>query len=112
MNQEICKKCSVKSQQPDLCMDHQTQMANEECSHFKLKKASWSHLGSNTAIYSGASILGVTVGMVAAPFVGLPVIAHAAMLKIGAGFFGGCISIVENKEKDKTKEASAKQDLT
>lgn len=110
MDQNTCKKCSVKGDKPDLCMDHlmqqQVQMTEEKCRHFKRNKGIWDYLGPNTTAYTGASILGVTVGTITAPLIGLPVIAHTAILKLGAGFFGGCMSIVENKEKDKAKKDS------
>ncbi|MBL6988547.1 MAG: hypothetical protein ISR65_02140 [Bacteriovoracaceae bacterium] len=104
MKQNMCKNCSVKGYSFELCTAHRIHMGGKgKCSNFQRKKSYKDHLKLNTVVYAGASVLGVTAGIVAAPVLGLPVIAHAAFFKVGAGLLGGSMSIMENKKKDTEK---------
>jgi hypothetical protein len=89
-----CGSCTFKGYSPELCSIHKKRITTDDCLEYKPEDDG---LAVKSVVYAGASVLGVTAGLVAAPLFGIHAIAGAAIYKITAGCLGGSIAFYENK---------------
>jgi hypothetical protein len=89
-----CVTCALKGYSPELCSIHKRRITTGDCSEYRPEDDG---VAVKSVVYAGASVLGVTAGLVAAPLFGIHAIAGAAIYKITAGCLGGSIAFYENK---------------
>ena len=103
-NKVNCETCSYRGYSSDFCKFHHkkiTEFADEDC--HPQSRHLYKKIGKAATIGAGAGVLATTVGLAAAPAIGLKAaIGHTLAVKIaaGGGAAGAGANVVRRKKKN------------